>query len=188
MSAVQTWRYRLPFCQKGDGGTFFLDSTGVFTSYSAYGAFGYRWTSIGSHSIRSFVAQINADYAYSKLVHGRREVFDGDATARAIRKHLFEFPVADRPERWAEELELLNEVRSFGDDPEVFTEWIRATHLDQHDAIHYLYHTRPEPECWAFCTLLLPRLQARLRFDLASEKTRREEYGSSFGREFMGPT
>jgi hypothetical protein len=175
MSDVQIWRYRFPYCQKGDGGTFFLDSTGVFLAYSAYGAFGYRWTAIGSNCIRSFVAQVGPDYAYSKLVHGHRERFDGDASARAIRKHLFAIDVAVRPEWWDEELELLNEVRSFSDDPEAYNEWLRATHIEEAwYPDHDFYKTVPEPECWAFCTKLLPRLQARLRFDLARESQRRE--------------
>lgn len=166
---ARVWRYSLPYCQKGDGGTFFIDSTGVFTAYSPYGSYGYRWSAFGT-CIRAFIAQIDATYAYGKLAHDRgrkSDLFDGAATAREIRKVLFSQIDKTDLAWWADELELIREVGDFQDSPEEFSRWCAATHFEQ--PWHDFYRSKTEPECWAFCTLLLPRLQARLRFDLARE-------------------
>lgn len=157
------WRYVLPFNQRSDGGTFLLDSSGMFSAVSAYGGYAYRWSAFGT-DFRSFFARCDADYLYGKLhqrPRGLRGTINGDATARAIRKRAWEDFGAGAAFDY--EVELL---ASWGDLDESLSweGWLGETKL-----VEPWFLSVPsieDPECRAFCTRLVPRLQARLRLDV----------------------
>lgn len=173
---ARVWRYVLPHNQRSDGGTFLLDSAGMFAAQSAYGGFAYRWGGFGDQDFRAFFAGCDASYLYSKLhqrPRGMQERLDDGKTRAAIRRAIWDqvgrspYTGMHDPERFQEETELLWDIGDFGDHG-AWDSWMRRTRLEEPwfcaDA------GQADPECMAFCTLLMPRLQARLRFDVAREK------------------
>lgn len=162
---VQTWRYDLHGNQQSNGGVFFIDSTGLCLAYSAYGAYGHRWTHPGC-PIRRFIADLEPDYVYRKLLLGRlreSEPFDGAATMRRVRAEIFEI---GNPERRATEIDRISDYGTEFDDDRDFEYWFSGTTIDE---AWNFRETRRDRECWAFCTKLMPRLQTRLRLALRKE-------------------
>jgi hypothetical protein len=174
---ARVWRYVLPHNQQSDGGTFLLDAAGMFSGQSAYGGYAYRWSGFGPQDFRAFFARCDASYLYGKLhqrPRGMTERLDDDKTRAAIRHTIWRdlgggdySRALHDPERFREETELLREMGDFGDHG-TWDEWCRRTRLEE--PWFCAAAAQEDPECWAFCTLLLPRLQARLRFDVARGK------------------
>lgn len=83
---VRHWRYDVPGAPGIDRATVFLDSTGVFTSVSAYGAFGHWYDGPGTRDFREFIMQLGEDpyhgSLFDKLTGAHREKwFTGNAKA-----------------------------------------------------------------------------------------------------------
>lgn len=158
------WRYDLPNEDDWGGWALLvLSADGFFAAVSDYGNYAFRWTNFGSRDFRLFITQVNPDYVYSKLSH-TMDVVDGAATASRIREEIESLTrsgALSQDDR-LEELQLLEE---FEESPSVDL-WLSSTSLQE---AWDLVETKPEPQCWAFCTRVLPRLQARLRDELASE-------------------
>lgn len=163
VATPKIWRYQLPYSQTSDGGTFVLDETGFFAATSAYGGYAYRWSAFGPSDFRAFVAQLDASYLYGKLHRDRRsEPIDEDAIRHAVRKYLWEHREDFDPDVLQEERALITDAEL--DHQTGLDDWLRETTIE--DPWTFCA-TRPERECWAFCTRLMPRLQRRLRFDVA---------------------
>lgn len=164
---ARVWRYVLPTNQQSDGGTFLLDASGMFSGTSAYGGFAYRWGGFGDGDFRAFFEGLDASYLYGKLHHRPRTMrlsIDRDATVRAIRKRLWEdYGSRGDTEAFRQELEHLDAVGDI-DEEGGLDRWLSGTALVEP---WFIASTNMEdPECWALCTKLLPRLQARLRLDV----------------------
>ena len=158
------WRYDLPDEDSWGGWALLvLSADGFFAAVSDYGNYAFRWTQFGPQDFRRFIAQVNPDYVYSKLSH-TKDVVDSAMTASRIRGEIESLTLSGHLSQDVrlEEIQLLEE---FEEQPSVEV-WLSSTSLQE---AWYLIETKPEPQCWAFCTRVLPRLQARLREELANE-------------------
>jgi len=59
------------------------EDNGVFTSYSSFGNYAYRWSHIGGRTLKAFLSGLNFDYFMGKT---RREYlrFDPEATVVGV--------------------------------------------------------------------------------------------------------
>lgn len=148
-----------------------IDSDGYFSTVSDYGNYSYGWWHHGRGDFREFLIDLEKDpgYAYGKLHHGK-DPYDGGETLKAVKQYIKNarrglagyITRAHAREEWdrLEEHENLDNELAFHD-------WVRATDIS--DAWEF-HSTSPEPQCWAFCTRVLPLLAEMLRAELQSER------------------
>lgn len=152
---------------------------GYFSAVSDHGNYAFRWSHPGGE-FRAFLAQIDAPYAYSKLTR-QRTVYDDVETLKAVKEVLDKrrsdlherFSLEEQKKELAKGLsEIDEEVERLEDHDDLieelnFYDWCQATSLVE----PWEYQrTTSEPQCWAFCTKLLPRFQQMLRDELAQEQ------------------
>jgi hypothetical protein len=174
-------RYELkPEKPLGDWAIVVVDfDRGFFAAVGDRGNYAYLWTDPGG-PFRDFLIGLADDphYLHGKLMSGRpnREVYDGEATVKAIREAITEcYPYEAEDEDTSEtvvtdlhgvvrqaELDVLHDVEAeMLTQPEVFDAWAEDG-TNMADA-HELRQTKPEPDCWAFCTQTFQRLVEVLR-------------------------
>jgi hypothetical protein len=178
MAPAQLWRYKLDSTDGRDfeWGEVVLCSSGFFGAVSDYGNYSFAWRNFGSGgSFRAFIVGIGPDYAHSKLAEPVHS-YDGQATHRKVRKAVGEM-IKAREITAARGKDILDEIKDDHSSLDRSCDWQEwAWHSEgamllgervYHDD---LYTERPEPQCWAFCTRILPRLQAAIRAELEAEE------------------
>jgi hypothetical protein len=115
---------------------------------SSFGGFSYAWSSPG-RSFYDFLAGISVDYVLGKMV-GRDEVFDGEATSRAIRKDILR--MRRKGECSAEEARDEWPPNEFDGDC-AFWDWCRDTELFKDRDAHLYYETCSGPRARDFIRL-----------------------------------
>lgn len=66
------------------------EKLGLFCAYSTFGNYVYRWTSIGSRTLKQFLAGLDRDYFMEKTRGRAWKEFDLDATIADIKRHVLE--------------------------------------------------------------------------------------------------
>ena len=168
-------RYDIPSDPKTHEGwaVILLDTHGLFfAAVSDYGNYAYMWTDIGhGNEFRKFLAGLEPDYLYGKLMSGRPDikVYDGDLTKVAIRDAIEEMNKAEREvtgKDWTyykRELEFLEEDFDTRLD---FERWSESTELaSSWELAKYV----PEPQCTQFCTKTFALFKQRLTEELRVE-------------------
>lgn len=132
-----------------------IDSKGFLGIVSDHGDYAYHWSSFGE-DFKKFLEGLDWHYLHGKLTMGRRDVYDGDATEKAIKEHILSHRRTRQwtAERAREEWALLGEHEVDHDRSDGFSCWYRETTIDDAGEFH---HTRPEPQCQAFCQKIWPR-------------------------------
>lgn len=151
-----------------------IDSNGFLGVVSDYGNWAYHWSAFGN-DFKKFLEGLDWSYLYGKLMQGRdAKIYDGEATLRAIQRHILE-----RRRQRRLTAELAREEWELAKDSEIdhrfsdgFSLWFRETQLpDAHD----LYETMDEPQCRAFCEKVWPRFVEALRAGRAVVVTSAQE-------------
>lgn len=139
-----------------------IDSRGFLGVVSDHGNYAFHWTSFGK-DFKTFLADLEWDYLHGKLTFGWSEVYDGHASAEAIRREI----LTDRRQGLSREHEARHEWDLFQshkdeilDSEGGFGAWAQDT--DMSDAFE-LRRTRPEPQCEAFCKKLWPHFIEQLK-------------------------
>jgi hypothetical protein len=165
-SVIKVWRYTLPPI-KGEGwGVFLLDSTGMFSAFTDFGNYVYKWTHHESDDFREEVVSMakSHDYVLSKISHKDR--IDNEATYNLIKAHLLSSRREDYLTRdeARKEWQLLHEAYEEGSF--VVSDWYEKTIFD--DAHEYLIRTYP-PNAKMFVEKLLPRLAEEIEKELKAD-------------------
>jgi hypothetical protein len=132
-----------------------IDSRGFLGVFSDYGNYAYHWTHFGE-DFKRFLAQLDWDYLYGKLMQGREaRVYDGEATLRAILRHIVELRREGRLSRESarEEWDLAKNSELDHHTDGGYSLWHHETQLDAHE----LYETRNDLQCEQFCQKVWPR-------------------------------
>jgi len=146
-------------------GIFVISDDGYFSTVSDFGSYAHYWSNAGP-CFRTALARLTPDYLLGKL--SRRDWYDGEATARAVRRHIKEY----RRERhitalFAREEWDLVEVCDSLDSRESFTRWYDETKIN--DASEFAEYDYP-PQARAFGEKAWPHFVAVLRAELAAER------------------
>jgi hypothetical protein len=163
-------RYDVPSTGVGEGwAVIVLDIPGLFfAAVSDYGNYAFQWTNIGDgNEFRKFLVGLEPDYLHGKLMHGRGDakVFDGEATFKAVKKHLMEVTKREDPTLYKREKSRLQEVGEFSSQSD-FDHWMSDTDLD----VPWEFAVRiPEPQCMQFCTKTFARFKEMLTEELRVE-------------------
>jgi hypothetical protein len=142
-----------------------ISDDGYFSTVSDYGNYAFWWGAAGD-CFRSFLADLNSGYLCSKL-GGARQYYDGDATEKAIRRHICEY----RRHGWMTKEEAREEWETLKDYPvdcrEGFAIWYHETKMS--DAYEFAVFTH-EPQLIHFTRAVWPVFARALRDELAAEK------------------
>lgn len=162
-----TWlrRYNLP-SERGEGWAIIvLGSDGFFAAVSDFGNYAFRWGCPGVADFRKFMLDPEPSYMLSKL--SRRDVWDGEATARGVRQHIIKMRREGDMDaaRAREEFDLVKQHEGL-DSREAFALWYQET--DIADAHEFAVVSYPG-DAHAFVTKTLVRLAAVLRAELEAE-------------------
>lgn len=139
-----------------------IDSRGFLGVVSDHGNYAFHWSHFGD-DFKAFLADIDPSYLHGKLTFGSSHVYDGEATAEAIRREILTERrsgswVAQRARTEWDHFEFHRD--EIQDAEEGFSAWCQDTDID--DAWE-LRRTRPEPQCEAFCRYTWPRFIAKLK-------------------------
>ena len=141
-------------------------SIGYFSTVSDWGNYSYVWTHPGGE-FRRFLMEVEDDYFINKILHGRddRQVYDADATKKAIKD------VLDEEEKSGDWPHLQEELEHFAESgletKEDFYAWYQDTKLD--DA-HELIRMQWNPQAVSFARYILPIFKGMLREDIVRER------------------
>jgi hypothetical protein len=165
----------------------YLDSHGYFSTVSDFGNYAYRWVNFGPTDFRVFFMALRPDYVLRKI--SSCEVYDGKATLRRVKEHILRERRAetvrtrsapgqptsrrDGPVGWTRaearsEWELAVTSGMDGSEFE-FWRWCDGTCIEDPQQFH---EHRPDSDAVGFVERTLPRLQALVRAQLASEGER----------------
>lgn len=167
--AVQLWRYYLPNENREGWAEIVIGSNGFFAAVSDYGDYAYAWRHHGCKDARQFFLRGARDWHYFATKLGGRDalVYDGEGTAKAIRKHILdarrsqEMSSEDARVEWdrVEECEVEDAYQGF-------IRWCERTDLDSPWEFHA---ERYNAQIVAFCKRTLPRLAILIRAELEKE-------------------
>lgn len=139
-----------------------IDSRGFLGVVSDHGNYAFHWTSFGG-DFKAFLVGLDWHYLHKKLTFGSSEVYDGPASADAIRREI----LTDRRQGRLDEHAARHEWDNFVwhrdeilDSDAGFSAWARDTDLV--DAFEFR-HSRPEPQCEAFCKKIWPHFIEKLQ-------------------------
>jgi hypothetical protein len=169
MTAPILRRYSFKVDDRGwDSAHVVIGSDGYFSSVSAFGNYSHGWWHHGRGDFREFLIGLADDpgYVYRKL-HSGNDRYDEDATLKAVKQYIVECrrDGSFTREQARAEWDLLEEHERLENEI-AFHDWQRATDIG--DAWEF-WHTAPEPNCWAFCTRVMPKLAEVLRAELETE-------------------
>lgn len=164
---LRTWRYHLPSI-KGEGWAIvYMDSIGVFTCVSDWGDYGYRWPQAGwgPGDFRKFFLQCYDEYILRKIA--RPDVYDGEATLRAVKERILEARrhgswSRDRARREWDRLEVYGHL----DSREDFAMWYEDTDIDEAYGLSVYSFSG---EVRGFIEHVLPRLREAIKKQLEAE-------------------
>lgn len=178
---VTTWRYHLPNERPLEGWAIvFLDSIGCFACLSDYGDYGYRWPEAGwsnpqERDFRQAFLSFDDGYILRKLA--RRDEYDGEATAKNIRRHICEmrregaaYSPHSRAGAWTKQRarDEWNLLKRHDDvsGREFFAFWYQDTTIQ--DCAELAVYDIPK-QAVAFVERVMGRLREAIRADLRSE-------------------
>ena len=182
MPTTKTWTYVLP-SHKGEGYAYiFLTDTGVFSTVSDFGNYGYIWSHTGFDDVREFFLKSNPGYFLEKLAP--EQEFDDVQTLENARL-LFERLVADGT--WdADDARtafdtITDEFNSFNDAADV-SAWASSmdgleglsepAQMKVMDALHggEISALRRSRMAERFVKEVMPRLASTIKSELAAER------------------
>jgi hypothetical protein len=163
---TKRWRYFVSDPTKQSwGAVVYIDSSGVFASFSDYGTYGYRWTHPGCDDLREFFVRSGGDWDYylHKLAPDRR--FDVDGTRAAIRDRVCRLRRERRLDKHKAREEW--ELTGFSNEAEAYAHWFSETHLEDPSD---LSRTQYNQQAVMFCKTILPELAKMIEAELAAER------------------
>jgi hypothetical protein len=176
---VQMWRYYITGEGPLGGGwaEVVVVSTGMFAAVSDYGDYAHAWRCPGEGGIRAFLADKRSDYDYfARKFAGERRDWDGEATTKAVKRFLGQ-EYRDKnidADTVREVLEEIRDANGFHERHD-FDDWVTESVLadEEHGYDCYALGTLAEmvipQDIVAFCELIMPKLAAMIRDELARE-------------------
>jgi hypothetical protein len=166
--AVSLYRYYLPN-ENGEGwAEIVIGSNGFFAAVSDYGNYAFAWRHHGYDDVRKFFLRAPRDWNYfaGKLGDGDGYVYDGEATARMIRKTILEMRRSGDMSREDARKEWELADCEIEESREGFIRWSERTELcDWWEFECQRFNAQLE----AFCKRTLTRLAAAIRAELDKE-------------------
>lgn len=146
-------------------GTFVIADDGYFSTVSDYGSYAF-FLSHGTTCFRSALARLRGDYVLGKIA--RRDVYDGDATGKAVCRHI----LTSRREKTMSREDARREWDLFLDNErlesrEQFAWWYTDTEIG--DASEFRRTDYPS-DAKQFAVKAWPHFVAALHAELAAEK------------------
>lgn len=180
MSApVTVWRYVLR--ARGDWAVVLMDSSGIFSAVSSWGAFGYYWPRHGHQDFREFFLGKDVVTSPSYFAGKFRPelVYDEDRTFQRIRERILrsrregDLSKEKAREEWDHFVEVAcgqyaskwNDTHSISE--EDFRTWYDGTSL--HDAHECAFHG-DHPDAVGFVQSFLPLLAEAIQAELVTER------------------
>lgn len=143
-------------------------SIGYFSTVSDWGNYAYLWSAPGCE-FRKFITQLNPDYFWGKITHGREaHVFDEEATEKNIKTRLWEMMGEGLIDKLQHD-DALEELEGCVEDEHSIMGWANALTFS-FDSYEGILARRPEHHSWAFATKVLPVLQELLLEELKKEQ------------------
>jgi hypothetical protein len=169
MSDVTLRRYRLDSNKESGWAIIVIGSDGYFSAVSYHGNFSYIWSQPG-REFRQFLTECDPCYFRSKITHCREsEVWDQDQVEKNIRKELATMVAAGHMTQDAADL-AFDECEGNMGSGDALWSWAAEVSLpEEFNLYEGIAATMPEPWSHAFATRVLPRFQALLRDELATE-------------------
>ncbi len=161
-------RYDIPPLKLGEWANIIVDTdAGMLAIVSDRGNYAYRWTDPGCE-FRQFLIGLEPDYLQKKLmIDHKSQVYDDEETRKAVMEVIEEAEkeggTSFRP---AHERAIIEDDFDYLNEYENFVAWCNETEIPD---CFQLQRSKPEPQSWAFCTIIWPRFVEELKKELAAE-------------------
>lgn len=176
MSDVTVWRYSLP-SEKGKGwGIVHLDNNGFFAAITDWGDYTHLWRPVGwkspeDHDFRRWFLTLDDSYIIRKIGghgHGPHTEIDHEGTIRAFREWICESRRSGGLSRTQARGEWEN-LDAYAANPcdESLHAFLQSSTID---AAYEGVRRRPTAMLSSFVRLILPRLRAAIREELARDE------------------
>lgn len=158
-------RYTVRFPSGEWIGTFVIADDGYFSTVSDFGSYAHYWSNAGP-CFRTALARLSPDYLLGKIA--RRDRYDGEATARDVRRHIKEHRREKNysREQAREEWDLVEACDSLNS-RESFVRWYDETKIG--DASEFAVWDYPL-QARTFAEKAWPFFAAALHAELAAER------------------
>lgn len=166
---MKTWTYKINSEKFGGWAVIFLTDTGVFSTVSDYGNYGYIWSNHGMKDVRQFFLRILKEprewYYFAQKLNPNK-VYNGDLTLQNILEHLENSNLSDS--EIEHERMLLSEYQDLNSEFD-YQYWCleSGTNLDWYNGEFASYQL--DSSVKVFCQEVLPKFAKLLQKQLEEE-------------------